>query len=127
MDDFRAFTAYWRMSGQFLIASILFFSLSLGFGHEASEVEACKKGASLSRFVLWLFLLCRKFCFSVPFKTAGGRWYLAPGVELGNLEVCQRTPDSVLVRPGPVRVFLDLSGSMWYVLIFPLCFSGSIC
>ena len=72
-----------------------------------------------------LFCVFFFFCVAVPFRTAGGQGYLAPDVDLGKLEVCQRPLDSVAARAEPVRGFL--SGDIRYVRIFPLCFSGSTC
>ena len=79
-----------------------FLSLFLGVGREASKAQRVRRVRPQDVACYGIFL-CVLFCFAVPFRTAGGQGYVAPSVELGKLEVSQRTPDTVPVRPGPVR------------------------
>ena len=80
-----------------------FLSVSAGVGREASKAQRVRRVRPQDALLYGFFFCACSFVFAVPFRTAGGRGYLAPSVELGKLEVCQRPPDSVPVRPGPVR------------------------
>ena len=102
----------WRPSGHSLIASILFsLRLSRGVGREASKAQRVRR-VRPQDVLLYGFLCACVFCFAVPFRTAGGRGYLAPGVELGKLEVCQRPLTVYRYAQGLLEVFLDLSGNI---------------
>ena len=74
MYAFRAFAAYWRMSGQFLIVSIFF--LALGFGREVSKAQRVRRVRPQDiLFYGFLFCACSfVLLFLSGRPVVGGTW-----------------------------------------------------
>ena len=67
----------------------LSFPFFLGVGREVSKAQRVRRVRPQGA----LFMARLHACFF--FWADGGQGYLAPRVELGKLEVCQRSPDSI--------------------------------
>ena len=75
MYVFRAFAAYWRMSGQFLIVSIFF--LALGFGREVSKAQRVRRVRPQDALFYGVLCACVRVLLCCSFQD--GRWLGVPG------------------------------------------------